>query len=226
MPKKVNIVVPLFIICFLIATCIALVLAIFFSRIPPDDLTRSNIIAIAIRIRMYVKIHKQLPDDLSSLPKREGHSNSIKDGWGNEIKYNVVSDEIVILTSFGKDRKAGGEGSNADITGSFNPMIENDYPFIHSLSAPNLTCSRMVSIGESLKEYLRSHTQLPKDLSWLTNQEGYDNITKDDWGNEIKYTVVNGYLVTLTSFGKDGMPGGEKEDRDIELTFNVRDGRE
>ena len=114
-----------------------LFIAIIYARIPPDDLTRSNMIGIAIRIREYVKTNERLPDYVYQLPKREGYSNSTKDGWGNEIKYTVDANGIVTLASFGKDGKPGGQRRNADIVESFDPRIENDYPFVHSLAAPN-----------------------------------------------------------------------------------------
>ena len=202
-------------------------LTVLFSRIPSEDLTRTNMIGIAGQIREYVKTYKELPSDLSQLPTRKGYGNSTKDGWGNEIKYGIADDEIVILTSFGKDGKLGGEGRQADIIGYFNPRIENDYPFIHSLAGANLTRCRMILIKQSLREYTETNKHLPNDLSWLSKQTRYENdIIKDEWGNTIKYRVVNGEVVTLTSLGKDGKLGGAKEDTDIELSFNTKVGRE
>ncbi len=39
---------------------------------------------------------------------------------------------------------------------------------------------------------------------------------KDAWDNDYQYTVARGQIV-LTSYGKDGQPGGSGADKDIQL---------
>ena len=91
------------------------------DKIPPRSMSVGAVVSIAIRILMFARANDHLPPDLSVLPVREGHSNRITDGWGQEIIYQVRPDGIVVLTCYGKDRRAGGFGEDADFIGIFNP---------------------------------------------------------------------------------------------------------
>jgi hypothetical protein len=49
----------------------------------------------------------------------------MKDCWGNPIRCRVDSNGMVTLTSFGKDNKPGGTGSDADYVGVY-PSRQSD----------------------------------------------------------------------------------------------------
>ena len=106
------------IILFLVLLIIGLVVFLFIDKIPPDALTRTNMVGIEQRIRKYVEDNGKLPLSLSQLQKRPGYDNSIKDGWGNTIIY-YYKGSTVFLVSYGKDGKIGGEDENADISVHF-----------------------------------------------------------------------------------------------------------
>ena len=105
---------------------IAFIIYLLVEKIPPVTFTRSKMLEVALRIREYVKTHQELPSDLYSLPFREGFDNRIKDAWGNEIKYSITEDNQVVLKSFGKDAKPGGQGENNDIILSFAPKSKDE----------------------------------------------------------------------------------------------------
>jgi len=63
------------------------------------------------------------------------------------------------------------------------------------------------------------------DENGKTYIKGYSSVPKDPWKNE--YVFVPGdasgdYMIV--SYGKDGMPGGEGEDADID-NFTIREGK-
>jgi hypothetical protein len=58
------------------------------SIVPPYDLTISNMLETKRRIMRYAHIHNELPEKINSLPKIEGHVNSVLDGWGRPIIYS------------------------------------------------------------------------------------------------------------------------------------------
>jgi hypothetical protein len=49
----------------------------------------------------------------------------MKDCWGNPIRYSVDSNGMVTLSSYGKDNKPGGTGSDADYVGVY-PSRQSD----------------------------------------------------------------------------------------------------
>ena len=65
-----------------------------------------------------------------------------------------------------------------------------------------------------IQEYMKKHRQAPPNLAVLPEWEGF-NRTRDGWGHDIQYAVDKEGIVTLTSFGADGKPGGTGRDADI-----------
>lgn len=215
------------IVAFILLVVILFIVAHFFSgTIPPDALTRTTMIGIARRVREYTKTHKYLPEDILTLPEQEGYSNSIKDGWGNKILYMITEDEMVILASFGKDRKPGGIGKNIDIIRSFAPKGETFAPFMEPFmsnsSVANVTRARMIAIAEEVRRYAKIHKELPTDILFLAKSALYGNITQDEWGHQIYYSINDCGVFTVSSLGKDGQPWGEGEASDTKMSFKVK----
>jgi hypothetical protein len=73
--------------------------------------------------------------------------------------------------------------------------------------------------------YLKNQadSRLPTSLDVLPAREGYDNETVDGWNRPLIYrTEEHGF--TLTSLGKDGVPGGSGPDADIVKRYRIVDG--
>ena len=89
------------------------------DRISPVEATDTAISETFVRIDLYAKQHGTVPPSLNVLPEREGYANSITDGWGKPLLYEVSDDGRLTLTSYGKDGKPGGTGEDADISRSY-----------------------------------------------------------------------------------------------------------
>src|SRR5437764_7143004 len=93
--------------------------------ISPEESTNSAIVETHVRIHVYMLAHREIPSDLSSLPKRDGYANQITDGWGRTLIYLVSDKGVISLTSLGRDGKAGGEGLDADVTKRYRTRNRN-----------------------------------------------------------------------------------------------------
>jgi hypothetical protein len=90
---------------------------------------------------------------------------------------------------------------------------------------PALTDARMNAIRARVCAAARSHGVPPANLEGLPQVGSYTNSLEDGWGNRVSYTV-DGDVVTLTSFGSDGRPGGSGPASDIVRTFHVFEKRQ
>ena len=87
--------------------------------IPPRDLTATTMFVCKRRILRYAREHGSLPSSLNGLPLIEGHVNETADAWGEPLQYKIQKGDIVLLRSFGSDKKLGGQGDAADMVGKF-----------------------------------------------------------------------------------------------------------
>ena len=81
------------------------------------------------------------------------------------------------------------------------------------------------SIGEThvrIYLYMKEHRIVPSDLSVLPDRQGYANRTTDGWGHKLLYSVDNKGIITLSSLGADGKPGGVGVNRDIVHRYATR----
>jgi len=58
------------------------------------------------------------------------------------------------------------------------------------------------------------------EIKTLPKAPSKDNSTTDGWDNPIVMRV-DGSTITLTSYGKDGKPGGTDQDADISYRFSI-----
>jgi len=192
-------------------------------RIPADVDTRSRLFFWAVQIHDYVELNGKIPGKLSSIPKREGYDNSVKDGWGRALLYSHDEDGTITITSYGKDGKPGGKGDNEDMSVSYNPFDGESYYAMLGVQSPmSFTKLKLGSIEGGIRRFYLENGGLPEDLRDLGNPDPrlFDNADKDNWGNEIIYCVESN-SVTLTSLGKDGKAGGTGENTDIVVSFSV-----
>ncbi len=77
----------------------------------------------------------------------------------------------------------------------------------------------LTTIETGLKTFLARNGSYPEALEELVPGM-LKNIPKDPWGNDYAYEFTAGRVV-ITSFGLDGVPGGNGENKDIAsgLTF-------
>ncbi len=94
---------------------------------------------------------------------------------------------------------------------------------VHKIPPRSLTVTRMHVVKRRVLQYAHSHNELPKSLSQLPKMQGYDNSVQDSWNHELVYEVDSVGNVTLKSYGKDGISGGNGDNADIIGTFASRD---
>jgi hypothetical protein len=87
----------------------------FIGTIPPHDLTKTRIGVIEIRIRSYWKANGHLPGSLSDLPVLPRRDNSVMDGWGTPIKYEITGATTFTLSSPGPEASTAAAGANQAI---------------------------------------------------------------------------------------------------------------
>ena len=105
-----------------LVSVLALLIAILYvlvDIVPPVSMTVTVMEVTKEQILKYAKDMNVLPSGLSQLPLKKDKTNSLNDGWGRSIRYEVDSNGIISLTSLGKDGRPGGEGNAADIICSF-----------------------------------------------------------------------------------------------------------
>lgn len=103
-------------ICIIV---VVIVLISFMDIITPEEMTDTQMRMLELRVCQYVNQYQKFPGKLSELPLRDDkYHNAITDGWGREIHY-VIKNDIVYLSSYGKDGNIGGQNKNADIVHTF-----------------------------------------------------------------------------------------------------------
>lgn len=68
--------------------------------------------------------------------------------------------------------------------------------------------------------YAQAHKAVPSSLDVLPKREGYVNRTTDSWNRPLQYHIADDGMLTLTSYGADGKPGGTGEDADISVSYH------
>ena len=93
---------------------------LFVDTIPPRSMTHTSMHMCKRRILRYAHKHGKLPSALGDTDVIEGFHESLKDGWGVELEYSAVANDVVTFRSLGKDRNPGGVGDSVDMTGVFS----------------------------------------------------------------------------------------------------------
>jgi hypothetical protein len=99
------------------------------------------------------------------------------------------------------------------------------YFYPGNVSRAELTRSRMAFDRIRILDYAHEHGRLPTELSTLPPlalKPEADHYLEDAWHRKLIYEVDSSGIVTLKSFGKDGVPGGTDEDADILVKFPSR----
>ncbi len=97
-----------------------------------------------------------------------------------------------------------------------------------NVSSPkSVTSASMYMIKRRILKYVNIYDTFPGELSNLPVIGGFSNRIKDGWGREIIFEIdyddlAYGDLVSLISYGKDGIEGGDGDDADIVGIFPVK----
>ena len=93
----------------------------------------------------------------------------------------------------------------------------------NSVNSPeSVTSASMHMIKRRILKYVNIYNVLPDRLSDLPTIGGFSNRIRDGWGREIILEIDYGDLVSLISYGKDGIEGGNRADTDIIGIFSVK----
>jgi hypothetical protein len=93
--------------------------------------------------------------------------------------------------------------------------------FVDTVPPNALTHARMHVMKRRILRFASVHGVLPKTADQLPRMNGYDNGVVDGWGRPILWHI-DGEKVTMTSYGRDGIPGGTGEDVDMIGVFSVK----
>ena len=93
-------------------------------EISKRELTVSAMTETLVRIDLFFKDQRRVPESLAALPKRAGYTNSTTNGWGHDLQYSVDADGVLELRSLGADGTPGGSGDDADLSWKFHTMDE------------------------------------------------------------------------------------------------------
>jgi hypothetical protein len=88
----------------------------------------------------------------------------------------------------------------------------------------DMTVTAMVETWARIGIYLEKEGRLPKSLDILPVRQGYANSTTDGWDRPLIYQI-DGDGFTLTSLGRDGVPGGTGDDADVVKKYRVVAGK-
>lgn len=80
----------------------------------------------------------------------------------------------------------------------------------------------MISTFERIRAYTKKHRQNPPSLTALPAADGEFDKAVDGWDRDFQYAADRDGVITLTSFGADGQPGGEGRDADIIMRYRTR----
>jgi len=93
---------------------------------------------------------------------------------------------------------------------------------VHFITPVESTVSAITANFVRIGLFAEKHKKMPVSLEELPNREGYDERITDGWNRPLKYVIDSNGIVTITSFGRDGKPGGVGEDADISKSYRSR----
>lgn len=104
--------------------------------------------------------------------------------------------------------------------------MKNIFPHVAMFIALSGCCAHVITpeemtntaIGETFYRvhlFGKKYHKVPHSFDELPIREGYANRITDGWGRRLILNIKDDKLMTITSYGKDGKPGGEGENSDI-----------
>lgn len=84
------------------------------------------------------------------------------------------------------------------------------------------TFGAMLTTFQRIGRYTKQHGRLPAFLAELPEPEIGEVREFDSWGHVLHYEVDRNGIVSLTSFGRDGNPGGSLWNADFTMRYHSR----
>lgn len=88
-------------------------------------------------------------------------------------------------------------------------------------SPEQTTRQNMVDSLLRIREYMIQQRKYPADLRSLPLVDDHGTNTNDGWGRPLIYEVSSDGIISIISLGRDGKPGGTKEDADIRRRYRT-----
>ena len=92
----------------------------------------------------------------------------------------------------------------------------------HTISPTEMTHTAMTETFVRVQMYAKEHSKIPYSFDVLPIRNGYINKTTDGWGRVFILEIKDDKIMTITSYGKDGKPGGHEENSDISRSHWLR----
>jgi hypothetical protein len=91
-----------------------------------------------------------------------------------------------------------------------------------TISPIDSTITAMDESFARVQIYAKTNGAVPPSLDVLPKRKGYANQITDGWHRPLLYRVAPDGVITITSFGRDGKPGGTGEDADIAVSYRSK----
>lgn len=90
-----------------------------------------------------------------------------------------------------------------------------------TISSADMTATRLRVLEFRIRQYVQKEGhKVPADLNTLPKTPNKDNSITDGWGRQF-ILIIDDSVITLTSYGKDGEPGGTGDNADVVHRFSL-----
>jgi hypothetical protein len=93
---------------------------------------------------------------------------------------------------------------------------------MHTISPVDETQTAIIETFARIAIYAETNKAVAPSLAVLPKRDGYANQTTDGWKRPLQYRVTEDGIITLTSLGADGKPGGNGENADISKSYSAK----
>jgi hypothetical protein len=102
-------------------------------------------------------------------------------------------------------------------------LFQSAVAYIRFTTPPRMATIHVIrGTAQRIQKYIKVHRQAPPSLSVLAVDSEFPTAMVDGWGHDLQYSVDREGIITLTSFGADGKPGGKGQDADIVVRYRTR----